>query len=205
MLRFKPDDWLEGLLRPFVLLDPQGFTYYELPAPDLRFAAILLMTGIFLVSGRLRARLSAPAWRTLIGLWLIFYLWTFFSGNGRYFMSGLLLAGPMLVLLAARLPFTHSMRLLLLAGLVGLQAMLVHQHFTHGMWALALWRDGPGVALEESPIKHEPALFVTISSVSHSALVPQFHPRSRWTNVTGQIDIMPGLPEYQPLRQLLAA
>lgn len=205
MLRFKPDDWLEGLLRPFILVDPQGFTYYELPAPDLRFAAVLLMTGIVLVSGRLRARLSVPAWRTLIALWLIFYIWTFFSGNGRYFMSGLLLAGPVLVLLVGRLPFTRSMRLLLLAGLVGLQAMLVHQHFSHGMWALAFWRDGPGLALEDSPIKHQPAVFVTISSVSHSALVPQFHPGSRWANVTGQVDIMPGMPEYVPLRRLLAA
>ncbi|MDZ7592769.1 MAG: hypothetical protein U5L05_19265 [Rubrivivax sp.] len=203
MLRFKPDGWLEGLLRPFILVDPNGFIYYELPAPDLRFAAITVLMGIALASGRLRARLGAPAWRTLLGLWLIFYLWTFLTGNGRYFMTGLLLAGPLVVLLVGSLPFTRSMRLLLLAGLLGLQGMVVLQHFKHGMWAMAYWRDGPGLPLGETPLRNEPAVFITISSISQSILVPQFHPLSRWANISGQVDIAPGIPEHAALRELL--
>jgi len=199
-----PDDWLEGLLRPFILVDPNGFIYYESPAPDLRFAAIALLTGIMLLSGRLRARLGAPAWRTLLGFWLIFYVWTFFTGNGRYFMAGLLLAGPLLVLLVGCLPFTRPMRVLVLAGLIGLQGMAVQSHFSHGMWALALWRDGPGLPLGKTPLRDKPAVFITISSISQSILVPQFHPLSRWANVSGQADITPGMPQYAAMKELLS-
>jgi hypothetical protein len=204
VLRFEPDNWLEGLLRPLILADPSGFVYYEPPAPDLRFAAIAVFTGIVLAFGRLRARLSAPAWRTLLGLWLIFYLWVFSTGNGRYFVAGLLLAGPILVLLVGVLPFTRPMRVLVLAGLLGLQGLLVLQHFKHGMWTMVFWRDGPGLPIGKTALRTEPAVFITISSISHSILVPQFHPLSRWANVAGQADISQGMREHAPLRKLLA-
>ena len=205
MLRFKPDDWLEGLLRPVILADPYGGIYYEQPAPDLRFAALLALTGVAVIVPRVRTGMTKPAWLALAGLWLMFYLWTFLTGNGRYFIVGLMLAGPLLVLITGLLPLTRAMRMFLLGGLLLLQGLLVQQHVSHGQWALAYWRDGPGLPLGPTALRDEPAVFLTLASISHSLLVPQFHPDSRWSNIAGQIDIEPGMPEYAPLRKLLAA
>ena len=205
MLRFKPDDWLEGLLRPVILADPYGGIYYEQPAPDLRFAALLALTGVAVLVPRVRTGMTKPAWLALAGLWLMFYLWTFLTGNGRYFIAGLMLVGPLLVLITSLLPLTRAMRAFLLGGLLVLQGLLVQQHVSHGQWALAYWRQGPGLPLGDTPLRNEPAVFLTLASISHSLLVPQFHPDSRWANIAGQIDIEPGMPEYEPLRDLLAA
>jgi hypothetical protein len=203
MLRFKPDGWLEGLLRPFILADPHGFVYFELPAPDLRFAVLALLTVAALTGSRLRSRLSSGAWRTLVGLWLAFYAWTFVIGNGRYFIVGLLIAGPIIVMLVGALPISRSMRVVVLASAVGLQGVVVHQHLSQGAWALARWVDGPGLRLPASPLRQQPAVFITISSISHSILVPQFDRRSHWVNLAGQVHITPKTPEWGRLRGLL--
>lgn len=206
MLRFKPDDWLEGLLRPFLLVDPNGYVYIELQAPDLRFAALAALTLLLMLARRLAAPDAKPAARTLVGVWLIFYVWVFAIGNGRYFVAGLLLAGPLIVALVARAPLTWPMRVTVLAGVVGLQAMVVHQHFHHGAWALARWSDdGPGLPLRDTPLRHEPAIFLTTTSISGSILVPQFDSRARWANIAGQVDVTPDRLEWAPLRALLAS
>ena len=206
MLRFKPDGWLEGLLRPFVLADPNGYVYIELQAPDLRFAALAALTLLLLFARRLAAPDAEPAARTLVGVWLIFYVWVFAIGNGRYFVAGLLLAGPLIVALVARAPFTWPMRVTVLAGAVGLQGMVAYQHFHHGAWALAKWSDqGPGLPLRDTPLRHEPAIFLTTTGISQSILVPQFHPSARWANVAGQVNITPDKPEWVRLQTLLAS
>jgi len=203
VLRFQPDSWLEGLMRPWTLLDPSGYIYIEALAPDMRFAALLL-SGAVLALSPARARLSRPAWRTLIALWVAFYVWTFVIGNGRYFVAGLLVVGPLLVLLVRSMPWTTSARALTLAGLVGLQAMMVYLSFMHGALALARWTQGPGLPIDvDTPLRRQPALFVTVSAISHSALVPQFHPASHWVNLVGQATIRPPMPEYEQWRRVL--
>lgn len=205
MLRFRPDDWLEGLLRPLILADPNGYVHVEIQAPDLRFAALGALTLLLLGARRLSGADSRPLVRSLVGLWLIFYVWVFAVGNGRYFIVGMLLAGPLIVAAVARTPFTRSMRLTVLAGVLGLQAVVVHQHFHHGTWALAYWTgSGPGLPLTDTPLRREPAVFLTTTSISQSILVPQFNAQSRWANVAGQVNITPDKPEWSALRHLLA-
>lgn len=200
MLRFQPDGWVEGLLRPFILADPVGGVYFELIAPDLRFALLALLVPLALVSRRMRTRLSGDAWRSVVALLVMFYFWTFTTGNGRYFMAGLLLSGPVLVLLMDRLSSTMGLRVSLIAGALVLQIFMVQQHFGPGNWAWAFWRQGPGQLLAERP-KLPPAVFITITRPTFSILVPQFHPDSRWVN---QNSLMPGMPEYENFRQALA-
>ena len=38
MIRFEPDTWFDGALRPLLLGDPSAGLYYEEGAPDWRFA-----------------------------------------------------------------------------------------------------------------------------------------------------------------------
>jgi hypothetical protein len=206
MLRFQPASWLEGLLRPLTLLDPNGYVYVEFLAPDLRFAALLVLSLSALAMPRTRRFLSRPAWGTLAALWLAFFVWTFVIGNGRYLVAGLLVVGPLVVMLVRVMPFTASMRMTTLMALFGLQFFLVTQTFQHQVWALATWTDGPGLPLardEAVVLRAKPATFVTISNISHSLLVPQFHPASTWVNLFGQVDLHPGLPEYTRWRRMM--
>jgi hypothetical protein len=205
VLRFQPDSWFEGLVRPLTLLDPSGYVYIEALAPDLRFAALLVLTGAALLLPRVRAGLSMPAWRTLTSLWLAFYIWTFVIGNGRYFVAGLLVVGPMLVLLVRSMPWSAPARALVLIGLIAVQGVMVHTSFLHGALTLARWADGPGLPIDrDTPVRHQPALFVTVSAISHAALVPLFHPASHWVNLVGQATIRPAMLEYERWRRLSA-
>lgn len=202
MLRFQPDSWLEGLLRPLILADPVGYVYFELPAPDLRFALLALLVPLALAWRRMRARLPADAWRTVIALVVMLYLWTFTTGNGRYFMAGLLLAGPLVVALIARLPFTRGMCVVLLAVAVTLQVIVVHAHYAPGQWAMAFWTRGHGQLLVK-PSSTPPAVFITVHYQTYSILVPQFHPESRWINLVGQSSIRPGSLHHRQFKETL--
>ncbi len=98
MLRFKPDDWLEGLARPLLMVDPAAGLYVEGAAPDWRFAAALLFGTVGVVAARGRLGLSVVQLKGLLSLLVMLYVWTFAIGNGRYFAAGLLLIGPVLLL-----------------------------------------------------------------------------------------------------------
>jgi hypothetical protein len=205
MIRFVPDTWWEGVLRPLLLADPVASLYVELHAPDLRFAALVVLL-LLVLAGHRSTRALAPAhWQLLSGLAACFYLWTFLSGNGRYVLWLLLLAGPLVVLVAGRLKATLALRNTVLLGLLALQLWLVSITFEVNAWALRPWKHGPGLALAETPLKHEPAVFVTIGTMSHSILVPQFHPQSRWANAGGQHEWVPGSPEQRRFAALLAS
>lgn len=203
MLRFEPDGWLQALLRPLIMADPNAGIYFERAAPDLRFAMVLLALAVLLVS---RRRAGAPIERTGWALLIMFAVWTIVIGNGRYFLTGLLLVGPLLIALIVALPGTPALRASLVALALLLQGGVVWQSFSPGQWAMARWSQPPGLPLAaDSPMPTQPATFLTISSISHSLLVPQFDSRSRWANVAGQYDILPGKPEWPALQAALAA
>ncbi|MBK9136832.1 MAG: hypothetical protein IPM15_21400 [Betaproteobacteria bacterium] len=214
MLRFIPDSWSDGLLRPLLLGDPVVGLYLEAHAPDWRFPLLIVFLVVAAAGMALgkapRGRLHAPSglltavqWRLLIGLFLTFYLWTFLSGNGRYFMWALMVVGPLVVVAAGRLPATQAMRNTVIVGAIALQGWAVWMTYEPNLWGLRPWRDGPGMTLAKTPLQDKPAVFLTIGFISYSILVPQMHPLSRWANITGQRDIVPGTPEHEKLQALL--
>ena len=202
-MRFIPDSWLEALLRPFLMIDPVNGMYVELAAPDWRFAALLILRAGAWSRGRPRLPLASHQRWAIGGLVLAFALWTVVSGNGRYFIWGLLLAGPLVVVAARRLPASRFMRNTVIVGVLGLQFVAIALNFTPNAWTLRPWREGPGLALAATPLKERPAIFLTVGAISYSALVPQLHPQSRWSNITGQVEIRPGLREYPALAAML--
>lgn len=203
MLRFLPDSWLEGFLRPLLLADPAVGLYYEEAAPDWRFAALLALLAIAALTGRLRRHITPMQGRMLLALMVTFYVWTFVSGNGRYFVTGLLIVGPMLVLVWQWLPGSRSFRWLVLGGIVVAQAWTVSSMYRPGAWALVGWTRGPALPIAATPLRESPAIFLTITSNSFSALAAKFHPESRWVNITGQTDLYPERPEYPLFRELM--
>ncbi len=205
MLRFLPDDLLEALLRPLVLADAQAGIYFERAAPDFRLALFL----VFMAAACLWRR-ALPCWTgrqkaVVLGLFASLYLWTFVSGNGRYFLFGLLLSGPLVVLGARCLPGTRAFRAALLLVAIGVQVFVVQSAYAPNDWGLVRWRQGPGLQMAASPLRKAPAIFLTVTSISHSALVPLFHPASRWANVVGQTEIIRGTRDDGRFMELLGA
>jgi hypothetical protein len=205
MLRFLPDSWHEGLLRPLLLADPATALYYEDAAPDWRFAVLAAVLVFAAASGRFGKLATAEHRRWLLMLVVLLYTWTFTIGNGRYFIAGLMLVGPMLVLAWQWMPGTRGFRWALLLSFMAAQAHTVNSLYVPGSWALAGWSQGPAVNVSPSPAREKPAVFITFTAISYSMLVPSFHPGSRWANLGGQVDMTPTRPEYALSRALLAS
>ena len=205
MLRFLPDSWMEGLLRPFVMMDPQAGIYFEETAPDWRFAIFIVFLAVAWWARGRRAILDAGLGSAALTLLVVLYVWTFSIGNGRYFIAGLLMVGPLLVAAWRLLPGSVGFRWTLLLGVLLLQAAVIKNDYVPNKWGLTHWVHGAGVELEDAPIRHHPATFITSTAISYSILVPRFHPQSRWANVVGQVHLLPPMPEYTRLVQLLRA
>ena len=204
MDRFTPDVFLEWLLRPVLMADPSAYLYVEFMAPDLRPALLISMLLVGAVFGSLKGRLTAETWRLLMAFWLSFYLWTFVIGNGRYFLSALLLLGPLIMLAWRGLPGTKPFRWATLVLIGGLQAAVLASTYKPDAWGRSDWVSGPGIDLEESALRHRPAAFVMASVNAYSILVPRFHPDSRWAHLVGQRDISPAAHEYAYVVALLS-
>lgn len=202
-MRFVPDTWLDAALRPLLMGDPVNGMYVEIAAPDWRFVSVILLLGLGWLGHRRWRLLERHQTLALIGLTMGFYVWTLVSGNGRYFIWGLLFVGPIVVMVARELRATRAMRNTVILGVLLVQGASVWMNFVPNMWTLRPWRLGPGFALEASPLRERPAVFVIMGSISYSALVPQMHPESRWSNIAGQIDIQPGVREYPALQTML--
>ncbi len=203
MLRFLPDGWLEWLLRPFLMADPVSHVYIETMAPDWRPGLLLVFLIVALVAGRLRGRVGLAQGKLLVGFLVSLCIWTTVVGNGRYFVSWLLVIGPLLVLAIRCLPGSASLRWLILGMACAIQGFVAFTAYNPDGWMLTNWVKAPGIDIEASPLQTQPAVFATIGAPSFSILVPRFHPDSRWTNLAGQVDLRPGMPEFERARALL--
>jgi len=185
MIRFKPDTWLEAFLRFFAMIAPDGNVYVEIPAPDLRFAAIVVLAAGVLVSWKRLTSNPRPTLALLAFTLASAVPWLLSSGNGRYYQPILLCAGPLAVALVCLLPLTRMFRLFLAGGLLASQVFVVASNSPFGSWAWLKWESPPyfGVANVgvEPPV---PVTYVTLSSISYSLIAPQFPASSRWMNIT---------------------
>ncbi len=203
MLRFQSDSLLEWLLRPFILVDPAAHVYHEHEAPDLRFAVLAIVVLVALFARRLPSRLQPGQGRALLTLALMFYVWAWVIGNGRYFIAGLLFVGPLLVAATRWLPGTPGLRAAVLLGVAVLQGVGIQMSYAPGRWGLVDWRDGPGLPIQASPLREQPAVFLTMSNITFSLLVPRFHPQSRWASIAGQVRVTPDRPEFKRIAAML--
>lgn len=205
MLRFVPDSWQEVLLRPLLMADPVAGLYTEIQAPDWRYVCLFFFLLVAKVMDRNGAVFDAVQRRVFIGMMSAMYLWTVVSGNGRYFMWGLLIVGPLVVVVARRLQVTLAMRNTLIGGVVVIQGWLLWAVYDANAWALRPWTRGPAISMLVTQLAERPAVFLTVGSNSYSMLVPQMNPLSRWSNVAGQQDFLPSMPEWDRLELLITS
>lgn len=187
MIRFEPDTWVDAVMRPVAMAAPNGGVYTEIVAPDFRFVfvLVLLILAIALRRGRLA---GTPAVLTLLAFCAVAFVpWMVTSGNGRYFMAVLLLAGPLCAALLWQLPVTRALRLTLLTVMIGLQLFLIRENAPWDSWGLKPWKDGPAFAVDvPDDLRARPVTYITLSNISYSIIAPQFNPGSRWINLTTQ-------------------
>jgi len=185
MIRFKPDTWVDAVMRPFAMAAPDANVYVEIPAPDVRFAVLVLLAAAALLAWRRLGSNWKPVLALLVLTTLSMWPWLETSGNGRYYIPMLLAVGPLCVGLIYLLPLTRSFRLFLAFLVLALQVFVVAQNPPWGAWAWMAWRDAPYFQVEAPPnVGAKPVTYVTISSISYSLIAPQFPASSRWINLS---------------------
>jgi hypothetical protein len=205
MIRFEPDSWVDAVMRPIAMAAPNGGVYSEIVAPDFRFLFVLLLVVALLVLRRSRLAGATPAFALLAFCAAAFVPWMITSGNGRYFMAVLLLAGPLSVALLSLLPVTRAMRMTVLASMIGLQLFLIYENSPWDSWGLKPWGDDPAFAVDvPADMRENPATYITLTSISYSIIAPQFHPGSHWINLTTQYADADS-PDARRTRAFLAA
>ena len=206
MIRFLPDTWREAILRPLAMASPDGGVYVEIIAPDFRFAFLVLLALAWLLFARGEQRkASAPI--VLLAFTLIaFAPWLATTGNGRYFIPFLLIAGPLCIGMLQVIPFSRSIRVTLALGMVLCQVFLIHEISPWGYWGHVVWSDGEPFPVEvPADVAAQPATYVTLSSISFSLIAPRFHPQSRWINISTQQGLADKSKEGLRTQALIAA
>lgn len=185
MNRFQPDTVGHALMRFFDMAAPDANVYIEIPAPDLRFAAIVLLAGVAAVLWRWLGPGRRPTFAFFALLLLSTAIWLGTTGNGRYFMAMIVAAGPLAIALVCLLPVTRLLKASLALLLVGGQAFVLTQQPPWNTWTLGHWTDTPYFKVELGPeeLQGGPVTYASMSILSYSLIAPQFPAGARWTNL----------------------
>jgi hypothetical protein len=207
MIRFLPDTWRDALLRPIAMASPDGGVYVEIIAPDFRFLFVLALLAAVALYALFRKGALTPPLRVLLALTgLAFVPWLATSGNGRYFIPFLLLAGPLCIALVQALPLSRHLRASIALLMVAWQGVALYENDPWRWWGHVAWREGPAFQVDIPPeAVAQPATYVTLASISYSILAPRFHPDSRWINISAQRGVGDNSPDGLRTQALIAA
>ena len=208
-LRFVPVSLLDLAKLPYRIALPDSWTYIEMSAPTVIplaacIAALSLVVRRLFKQYARKSRFSTPttSQRLFILVTLSTALWVATSSNGRYGITLFLLLGPTLaILLLKLLPQRYSIVLLAL-----LCAFQIHTIFSMGLdrWNSSKWSSQfVSVEVPEQLRKH-PQLFLSLSSPSHTEIIPYLHPDSVFSNVRGIYSIPSTGVNGEKLKSLIA-
>lgn len=199
--RFVPAGIVDAILRPFVIAKPIYMIQEELRAPDVRYAALVLLSlvalslWLFEHFGRSRStgirRGPMPSSsRVLLGLGLglttAWAAWLIASGNGRYFISmacvtAILVVGLLFHVLA-RWPKVRNYALLAIFLAQGTQLWIDAAY----RWNPMRWTPGPWLSVQiPKKLVAEPNLYLTIGFQANAFLAAYLNPHSGLVNFTG--------------------
>ena len=201
--RFTLDGLSAALAFPFRMIALNRSLYSENFAPDLRFAALLLLAAALAVAGAMRklpavGALRATDWRVLGFFAAALVLWLLTSANGRYGLLVMLLAGVCLARLGERLLSLPAARIVL-AVMLALQIGIT-VFASPARWFIAepwskrwLAYDAPQRALRDA------TLYLTAETLPMAVLAPFVNPASSFVNFRGQHSISPDSPRLAEL------
>ena len=214
--RFIPTSFVAALWRPFAMTEPVGMVHFERPAPDLRYALLIVLAALLVLARWVRSRSreatagqpgrSAES-RTLLALGCAFLidwvLWLTESGNSRYFIPMACVAAVLIVGLICRLLMARP-RVLACA----VAAILVTQFCR--VWDGAAFRPAypwAGQRWFEVSIPHplalQPALYFSVGMQSSSFVVPYLPAGSGFVNLEGDYLLGPEGANGAHIRKLI--
>jgi hypothetical protein len=205
--RFAPRSFEEAVFFPFRIVSPEGMTYAEISAPDLRFAALIALAAA-VGAAALWRRAGGPGapGGTLTGLdlrllaffALAYAAWLAASANGRYGMLVILLVGLLVARFADRLLPVAGARgallILLIAQVVACALISPMRWFMADLWSERWF---PYQAPERA--QREPALYLSVETQAMSVVVPLLHPQSSFINLRGEHSVQHGAKRMQAL------
>ncbi len=193
------------------MTEHRSWVYIENMAPDLRLAAlVLLATALVLVTiARRRFKLAVQALtsnRALLFL-LVFFVVSFFfwvksSGNGRYAIPLMLLAGPLLILAFVKLISRRSLAIGMALVFVSAQAFVLLEA-GNPRWTTSAWTARWFELDVPEQLKQRPYGYLLIWTNSHSFVAPYLHPASRFSSVISAYSINPDGPGGNRVRQFI--
>lgn len=206
MIRFLPDTFRDAILRPLAMAAPDGGVYVEIIAPDFRFLFAILLALAWVLFARGKERRTSPALVLFAFTVLSFVPWLTTTGNGRYFIPLLLVAGPLCIGLLQLIPVSRGLRVVLAAGMVLWQANLIHEAEPWRTWSYVTWKEAPAFGVDvPDDVAKQPATYVTLASISYSLIAPRFHPDSHWINISGLQGLTGTSPDELRAQAFIAA
>ena len=197
--RFIPDTLGDFLFRPFEMAVPRETIHAEGVAPDLRYAALLLLLALITLK-YLSSRASVSKWaardpfppfqgqRVLVALGLALALawvaWLASSGNSRYFLPMGSIAAVLLASLIVR--FSERWRYLAYGALTLALVQAGTVVWASDLrWTPVDWGNNWFELDIPEPLRHQPFLYLHTSPQSASFLLPFLAPGSSMINPTG--------------------
>ena len=194
--RFLPDGWWSVLRFPFDAMSTRERVYVESSSPDLRFAALYVLTlvgvaaGVRRYLGKSKSKSEAESSRLLAFLVFIlsaFVLWMWTSGNGRYGLIVSVLIGPATAVWASRIFNKRKYAWVFLTVLITVQAI----HLQHGRyrWETGHWTASWYDEIVPDELKQEPYLYLSIGRLSNAFVAPLLSQQSAFINPVGQMPV----------------
>lgn len=215
--RFIPTSFAAALWRPFAMIAPVRMLHDEMPAPDLRYALLVVLV-VLLVLARWWSRSSyrpaaareadvsaeRPALLALGSAFLISWMmWLTLSGNSRYFIPMACVAAVLVVALAGRLLESHPKALTcVVAAIVLAQCYQVHAGagFRPSYpWGRGRWFD----VLVPRDVASQPALYFSVGMQSNSFVVPYLPAGSGFIDLEGDYVLGPDGANGAHIRELI--
>jgi hypothetical protein len=211
--RFVSPTFFDQLRKPFLMMLPLRDIHFELPVPDFRYAAGVLLACLLGLKYLLRrrrldtwlARDPFPAFQgqralaalgaSVLAAWI---LWSGASGNSRYFLPMSCLAAVVLATMLFR--FTASRRFLVYFA-ASLLLLQVVTNWSSGQqrWLPTGWGDAWFELAIPPKLQQEPTLYLQLSTQTASFMLPYLPQGSSMISVTG----MYVLEENARIRALL--
>jgi len=212
--RFKPQTVVEFLTTPFALVEFARNTYTEVPAPDARPLAYLLLALIALPATMLRSRLAnSPGLSRLknanptvlaihVYILLSWLLWLSISGNGRYALPLFIVIGFTAALWTTRMGGLTAA--VCTASLALAQVACIHDGMSTMRWSPYAPHDRFVALTMPEDLKRFPAAYVSVEPQSSAYLAHFVHGDSSFVNVLGAVPLPPDGPVGARLQGILA-
>jgi hypothetical protein len=218
--RFIPTSLVAALWRPFAMVAPVRMVHFERPAPDLRYALLIVLAVLLVVArwvshskghskreaatrdagGSAQGRQLAALGCAFLINWVI---WLKLFGNSRYFIPMACVAAVLVMVLVCRLlaawprVLTGVITAILLAQIYQVDAGAQFRPIYP--WDGERWFD---VRVPEA-VASQPALYLSVEVQSNSFVVPYLPAGSGFINVEGDYVLGPDGVNGARIRELI--